>query len=117
VIVSCDPVPPVKVDGESDIVLIPGCWTRKVSVTLFPFKVAVTVTAFVDVTAVVDPENVTEVFPASMVALDGTLTAESPLASATTIPPAGADCCSVTRPVNDVPPETDDGVMATVESW
>jgi hypothetical protein len=116
VIVNCDPVPPVKVDGESDIVLIPGCTTRKVSVTLFPFKVAVIVTAFVDVTAVVVPENVAVVLPASIVTVAGMLTAESLLASETTIPPAGAACCNVTRPVNDVPPETDDGVTDKVDS-
>jgi hypothetical protein len=85
-------------------------------VTLLPFKVAVIVTTLVDVTADVDPENVTDVFPASMVTLAGTLTAESLLVSETTIPPAGAACCSVTLPVYEDPPDTEDGVMARVES-
>ena len=71
---------------------------------LFPFSDAVTLAVVVAVTVVVLAVNVTEVAPAAMGTLPGTVTAALLLVSVTETPPVGAGPESVIVPVEEAPP-------------
>jgi|SRR5215204_3221254 len=82
-----------------------------------PPALAVIVTGFDAVTAVVAMAKVALVAPCATDTLAGTVAAAVlPLDRETAKPPAGADTVSVTVPCEEVPPVTLVGLTATVES-
>jgi hypothetical protein len=87
-----------------------------VAVRVVPLALAEIVAEVLAVTLVVETVNVALVCPAATVTLAGTVAAAVPLESATAVPPAGAAEVSVMVPVDELPPVTDVGLHASVET-
>jgi len=114
--VAVEEVPPTTDVGLSVIVLRTAAVTVKLAVCVAP-KVAEIVSGVFVATEVVVTVKVAEVALAATVTLDGTCAAAILLLNrVTTAPPAGAGPFSVTVPVEELPPSTDEGLRLTKAS-
>jgi hypothetical protein len=113
VTVPVEDVPPVTVAGLIATLTSAGGLIVKVAVRVTPLYTAVIVTVLTALTGMVVTVNVAVVEPAGTVTLAGVVALALLSESVTTAPPAGAKPVKVTVPVEDVPPVTAVGLMAT----
>ena len=110
VIVAVEETPPATVVGERLIPVRIGGVTVKVAVKEVAPSFPVMVTEVDEATPVVLTVNVAEVAPASTVTVAGSVALTLLELRLMTAPPGPAGPLSVTLPVEDVPPRTEDGV-------
>ena len=113
VTVPIDELPPVTDVGLTVTALSAAGLIVKVACTVFPLKVADSVDVVVVVTTLVVTVKVAVVEPANTVTLPGVWAAELLSDRVTTTPPEGAGPFSVTVPVDETPPATEEGFIAT----
>ena len=106
--------PPATVLGDKTTLVTRGAVIFSVPLAIRPFWLAEIVTAVLFATAIVVTLTETDVVPAAIVAVAGTVAAAELLLSITVIPPAGAGRDAEIVAVDDVPPATVDGFKTTV---
>jgi len=102
--------PPTTVVGDTVRLVRAGAETVKMAVLLIPAREPVMVAETVELTEVVETENVADVAPAATVTEPGTVALEELDVSVTTDPPGPAAPVSVTVPVELAPPRTEVGL-------
>ena len=116
VTVPVEEVPPATAVGFTDTDETAGGFTVNAAVCVPPLNVAEMVADAALATAVVVMVKVAVVAPAATVTLAGTDAAALLLERVTLRPPVGAALPSVTVPVDEVPPVTEVGFIATDET-
>jgi hypothetical protein len=106
-------LPPVRTTGLYATALGLGAWTVSVPVTVVPLNEARTVALMLLGTVAVDAVKVALVAPAGTVTVAGTVTLGLDETNVTTAPSGPAAPLRVTRPVDETPPTTAFGVIAT----